>query len=79
MNKRQLFISCGQPQQDKSVESKKVDYIYEAPYLDDFKIGNPELVLKVQEMHQYIINKDYEMSGSNLSDDVVFALEDGSR
>jgi|TARA_A200000113_G_C8712631_1_gene305662 hypothetical protein len=30
-------------------------------------------------MHQYIINKDYEMSGSNLSDDVVFALEDGSR
>ena len=54
-----LFISCGQPQQNKSAESKKVDYIFEATYLDDFKIGNPELVLKVQEMHQYIISKDY--------------------
>lgn len=74
-----LFISCGQPQQNKPVESKKVDYIYEASYLDDFKIGNPELVLKVQEMHQHIINKDYERAGSFLSDDVVFALEDGSR
>ena len=74
-----LFISCGQPPQNKSAESKKVDYIFEATYLDDFKIGNPELVLKVQEMHQYIISKDYEMAGSYLSDDVVFALEDGSR
>jgi hypothetical protein len=74
-----LFISCGQPQQNKPVESKKVDYIYEASYLDDFTIGHPELVLKVQEMHQHIINKDYERAGSFLSDDVVFALEDGSR
>ena len=43
------------------------------------KMGDPELVLKVQEMHQFIINKDYEKAGSFLSDDVVFALEDGSR
>lgn len=74
-----LFFACGQPKQNESVETKKVDYIFEATYLDNFKIGNPELVLKVQEMHQYIINKDYEKAGSYLSDNIVFALEDGSR
>jgi len=74
-----LFISCGQPQQKESVASKKVDYIYEATYLDEFKIGNPELVINVQEMIQSIINRDYEKAGSYLSNDVVFALGDGSR
>ncbi len=74
-----LFFACGQLKQNESVETKKVDYIFEATYLDNFKIGNPELVLKVQEMHQYIINKDYEKAGSYLSDNIVFALEDGSR
>jgi len=74
-----LFFSCSQPQKNKPQEStKKIKYIYEATYLDDFKIGNPELVLKVQEMHQSIISKDYEKVGSYLSDDVVFALEDGT-
>ena len=75
-----LFFCCSQPQKNKPQEAtKNVKYIYEATYLDDFKMGNPELVLKVQEMHQFIINKDYENAGSYLSDNVVFALEDGSR
>lgn len=75
-----LFFSCSQPQKKESQEkSIQVNYIYEATYLDDFKMGNPSLVLKVQEMHQSIISKDYEKAGSYLSDDVVFALEDGSR
>ena len=74
------FFSCSQTQKnDSKEESEKVNYIYEATYLDDFKMGNPELVLKVQEMHQSIINKDYEKAFSYLSDSVVFALEDGSR
>ena len=70
-----LFFSCSQPQET----TKNIKYIYEATYLDDFKIGNPELVVKVQGMIQSIINKDYEKAGSYLSDSVVFALEDGSR
>ena len=75
-----IFISCTQPQKNKPQEStKNVEYIYEATYLDDFKIGNTELVVTVQEMIQSIINKDYEKAGSYLSDNVVFALEDGSR
>ena len=75
-----LLFCCSQPQKNKPQEiTKNVKYIYEATYLDDFKMGDPELVLKVQEMHQLIINKDYEKVGSFLSDDVVFALEDGSR
>lgn len=74
------FFSCSQTQKnDSKEESEKVNYIYEATYLDDFKMGNPELVFKVQEMHQSIINKDYEKAFSYLSDSVVFALEDGSR
>ena len=36
-------------------------------------------MLKVQQMHQDIIKKDYEKVFDYLSDEVVFALEDGSR
>ena len=75
-----FFFSCSQPQRNKPQDTtKNIKYIYEANYLDDFEIGNPELVIKVQEMIQSIIDKDYEKAGSFLSDDVVFALEDGSR
>jgi hypothetical protein len=75
-----LFLSCAQPQKKESQEMvKKLDYIYKATYLDDFKIGNPNLVLKIQKMHKYLINKDYEMAGNFLAENVVFALGDGSR
>jgi len=75
-----LFLSCAQPQKKESQEvAKKVDYIYEATYSDNFKIGNPDIVLKVQEIHQYIINKNYDMAVSYLADNVIFALEDGSQ
>tara|TARA_B110000116_G_C16749723_1_gene542736 strand:+ start:865 stop:1371 length:507 start_codon:yes stop_codon:yes gene_type:complete len=75
-----LFLSCAQPQKKESQEvAKKVDYIYEATYSDNFKIGNPDIVLKVQEIHQYIINKNYDIAVSYLADNVIFALEDGSQ
>ena len=35
---------------------------------------NPELVIKVQEMIQSIISKNYEKAGCYLSDNVVFAI-----
>lgn len=74
-----LFISCNQSQKKAIEKEQSIDFIYEATYLDDFKMGNPELVLKVQEMHKYIIKKDYETASSYLADNVVFALEDGTR
>ena len=74
-----LFISCNQSQKNAIEKEQSIDLIYEATYLDDFKMGNPELVLKVQEMHKYIIKKDYETASNYLADNVVFALEDGTR
>jgi len=75
-----FFLSCDQTQKKETQENpKKVDYIYEATYLDNFEIGNTDLVLKVQEMHQHIIDKNYDMVANYLADDVVFALEDGSQ
>ena len=74
-----LFTSCNPPQKKAIDVKQSVDFIYKATYLDDFKMGNPELVLKVQEMHKHIINKDYEIAGSYLADNVVFALENGTR
>ena len=62
----------------EEVEKASVDYIYEATYLDTFEIGDEEKVLMVQEMHEHIINKDYEKAGNYLADNVVFNLEDGS-
>ena len=69
-----LFISCNQSQKKAIEKEQSIDFIYEATYLDDFKMGNPELVLKVQEMHKYIIKKDYETASSYLADNVVFAF-----
>ena len=66
-------------EQSKQTKKRNVDFIYKATYLDEFKIGDDELVFKVQQMHQDIINKDYEKVFDYLSDDVVFALENGSR
>ena len=74
-----FFASCNQPQKKANDVKQSVDFIYNATYLDNFKMGNPQLVLKVQEMHNHIINKDYESAGSYLADNVVFALEDGTR
>ena len=70
-----VFISC----EKKSEEVKpNVNYIYEATYLDTFKMGNSDLVLKVQQMHESIIKKDYESVGSFLADNAEFRLEAGS-
>ena len=76
-----LFLSCVQTQKKESQEGVKEDYhnIYEATYSDNFKIGPADILLKVQEMHQYIFNKNYNIAGSYLADSVVFELEDGSR
>ena len=70
-----LFISWSHAQNTSETE---VNYIYDATYLDSFEIGNPDLVLKVQEMHKHLINKDYEKAGSYMADNIVFRLEDGS-
>jgi len=75
-----IFLSCVQNQKKEIQESTpEVNYIYEATYLDTFKIGKPELVLIVQKMHQHIILKEYDKAGSYLAENVVFALEDGSQ
>ena len=54
------------------------DVIYEATYEDSFTMGDEEKVLLVQEMHKFIIAKEYDKVANYLSDDVVFNLEDGS-
>ena len=66
-------------EQSKQSKKKNIDFIYDATYLDEFTIGDDELVLKVQQMHQDIIKKNYEKVSDYLSDEVVFALADGSR
>jgi hypothetical protein len=53
-----VIVSCGEKPEETKAD---VNYIYEATYLDTFKMGNSELVLKVQQMHESIIKKDYCM------------------
>ena len=71
------FSCIKTPNNLKEKKNSKTKYIYEASYLDDFKIGNNELVLKVQKMHQYLIEKDFKMAATFFDDDIVFILEDG--
>ena len=71
-----LTFSCN-PKKEIKDSKPEVDYIYEAT-LDNFKIGNPELVVKVQEMHMHLMNKNYEMVSTYFTDNIFFQLEDGS-
>lgn len=71
------FSCIKTPNNLKEKKNSKTKYIYEASYLDDFKIGNNELVLKVQKMHQYLIEKDFKMAATFFDNDIVFILEDG--
>ena len=73
-----ITFSCNQDQKTKTKEhTEKIEYIYEASYLDNVNIGNNELVLKIQQMHQYLIDKDFQMASNIFSDDIIFILEDG--
>ena len=66
-----------QPPEKTPVENK-TDYIYEATYLDQFKMGNPENVLLVQKMHELILSKQFDEVYGLFSDSVVFRNGDGS-
>ena len=60
-----LFLTLG------LASTAQSDYIYEASYLDTFKMGSESKVLLVQEMHQHIISKDYEKVAEFLHDDIT--------
>ena len=80
-----LLFACGpttelkneQPPEKPLVENK-TDYIYEATYLDQFKMGNPENVLLVQKMHELILSKQFDEVYGLFSDSVIFRNGDGS-
>ena len=63
---------------EKPLVENKTDYIYEATYLDQFKMGNPENVLLVQKMHELILSKQFDEVYGLFSDSVVFRNGDGS-
>jgi len=63
---------------EKNPVENKTDYIYEATYLDQFEMGNPENVLLVQKMHELILSKKFDEVYSRFSDSVVFRNADGS-
>ena len=63
---------------EKPLVENKTDYIYEATYLDQFKMGNPENVLLVQKMHELILSKQFDEVYGLFSDSVIFRNGDGS-
>jgi hypothetical protein len=63
---------------EKPLVENKTDYIYDATYLDQFKMGNPENVLLVQKMHELILSKQFDEVYGLFSDSVIFRNGDGS-
>jgi hypothetical protein len=63
---------------EKPLVENKTNYIYEATYLDQFKMGNPENVLLVQKMHELILSKQFDEVYGLFSDSVIFRNGDGS-
>ena len=63
---------------EKTLVENSTEYIYEATYLDQFEMGNPENVLLVQKMHERILAKKFDEVYGLFSDSVVFRNADGS-
>jgi hypothetical protein len=63
---------------EKTPVENTTEYIYEATYLDQFEMGNPENVLLVQKMHELILAKQFDEVYGLFSDSVVFRNGDGS-
>ena len=72
------MLSCTNPKQATSERTEAVEFIYQPTYQSSFEMGSDEKVLLIQEMHQHIINKDYDKAVSYLTDDVVFSLDNGT-
>ena len=72
------MISCTNSKQASTESAEATEFIYQPTYQSSFEMGSDEKVLLIQEMHQHIINKDYDKAVSYLTDDVVFSLDDGS-
>ena len=72
------MISCTNPKQASTESAEATEFIYQPTYQSSFEMGSDEKVLLIQEMHQHIIDKDYDKAVSYHTDDVVFSLDDGS-
>ena len=72
------MISCTNPKQPSTESAEETEFIYQPTYQSSFEMGSDEKVLLIQEMHQHIIDKDYDKAVSYHTDDVVFSLDDGS-
>jgi hypothetical protein len=72
------LISCNTLNQTTTENSEPTEWIYEPTYTASFDMGDDSKGLLIQQMHRDIINKDFGKAASYLTDDVVFALEDGS-
>ena len=72
------LISCTNPKQAATENAEAIEFIYQPTYQSSFEMGSDEKVLLIQEMHQHLINQDYEKAVSYLTDDVVFDLDNGS-
>jgi hypothetical protein len=72
------LFSCTNPQQAANKSSEAIEFIYEPTYQSSFEMGSDEKVLLIQEMHQHIIDQDYDKAVSYLTDNVVFSLDNGT-
>ena len=72
------MISCTNPKQAATENAEATEFIYQPTYQSSFEMGSDEKVLLIQEMHQHLINQDYDKAASYLTDDVVFSLDNGS-
>ena len=74
-----MFISCtNQEAEQTKTDSAAIDKLFKPTYTDNFKIGNPENILLIENMHQGMISKDFELVGELIDENAVFYMEDGA-
>lgn len=62
---------------EKSQE--KLNYLFQATYAQDFSMGNPDLVVKFQNLLKNCQEKRFDNISNYFTDDILWSLPDGNR
>ena len=74
-----ILISCTDNQNTQLITPENPNYLFQATYSQDFTMGNPELVVKFQNLLKNCQEKKLDNLSSYFTDDVVWSLPDGNR
>ena len=72
-----VLISCETA--NKQEPQTQLDFPFEPSYQKDWKMGNQENVLLIQNLHKTLLDGEFDRVTEFISDTIVMSMGDGSR